>query len=227
MQRFVVLALLVSSLAAHAQTVAPPRAVHGVGQATLTAKPDLAKVTVGVVTQATSAQDAATRNASATTNVIGALQQVLGQNADIQTVAYSLSPNYQHPTNGGPAILSGYTASNTLLVSMSDLSIIGKVIDAANQAGSNSIGGLMFTLKDDEPLRQQALTAAATQARAHAQAIASGLNLHLGAVLQAQEGSTVMPVYANALTVGATTTPIQPGLVQVQATVTADFEIVQ
>ena len=221
MLRALVLVALLSNLAP-AQTT---RLVRGVGQATLTAKPDQAKLSVGVVTQSSTAQDAASKNAAVTSHVIAELQRTLGAGADIQTVGYSLTPNYQYPPNAAP-VLTGYTATNTLQVTIDDLSLTGAVIDAANLAGANSIGGLTFTLKDSEPLRQRALTAAAKQSRAHAEAIAAGLSARLGAVLVAQEGSNVSPVY-NTVTglAPAAPTPILTGLVSVSATVTADFEL--
>ena len=46
---------------------------------------------------------------------------------------------------------------NTVEVTMNDLSLIGRAIDAASQAGANNVQGLRFALQDQEPSRQQAL----------------------------------------------------------------------
>jgi len=62
------------------------------------------------------------------------------------------------------------------------------LIDAANQAGANIVGGLSVGLQNPEPLLEQALTLASKQATAQAAAIAAGLGSKLGAVLSAQEG---------------------------------------
>jgi uncharacterized protein YggE len=67
---------------------------------------------------------------------------------------------------------------------------------------------------------------AAKQAKARAQAIASGIGASLGAVVFAQEGGGVT-VRALTNTPDATThTPIETGLVQIQATVSIQVELI-
>lgn len=195
------------------------------GMASVSAKPDQAKLDVGVVTQAATAQDAAAQNASQVDAVLAQLRAVLGSAADIKTISYSLSPNYRYP-QGAPPVLTGYTASNTVEITMSDLSLIGKTIDAASQAGANNVQGLRFTIQDEEPLRQQALGLATKQARAHAQAIAAGLGGSLGATVTAQEGAgATLRTLSAAPTGAATQTPIVTGVVEIQATVSIQVEL--
>jgi len=208
------------SMACAAQT---PASIQATGSATITVKPDQATLTVGVVTQATTAQQAADMNASQADAMIKALQGVLGSAGTIQTISYSLSARY---TNNGATIV-GYTASNTVLVTATNLSLIGPLIDAGNQAGANSIGGPSFGLQNDEPQRSQALAAAAKQALAHAAAIASGFGAKTGAVLAAQEGSSMTPIFNGASGAGSVATPIQTGTVTVSATVTVTVALVQ
>src|SRR5262249_33889676 len=160
-------ALLLSSLIAHAQ--GPPPFVRAIGSATIPVKPDKAVIQFSVVTTAATAQDASTQNANQVTAVLNALTGLLGPNANIQTLSYSLTANYNFPQNQSP-VLTGYTASNTVQVTLTDLSIIGKTIDTGVQAGANRVQGLQFGLQDDQPSRQQALTAATKQAKAHADA---------------------------------------------------------
>jgi uncharacterized protein YggE len=110
-------------------------------------------------------------------------------------------------------------------VTTTDLSIIGRLIDTANQAGANSVGSLSFGLQNPEPYEEQALGLAAKQAQAHANAIAAGLGAKTGVVRSAQEGATVTPILAG---VGATaTTPIQTGTVSVTASVTISVQLIQ
>jgi uncharacterized protein YggE len=216
---------LLLAVTAWAQTSV--RVVRAVGTSTLSAKPDQVKVDIGVVTTASTAQEAAAQNASRTDAVIAAIQKVLGSSGDIQTIAYSVTPNYKQPLPGSTEapVLTGFTVTNIIEVTSSALGSIGSIIDAATQAGANSVQSLRFGIKDDEPLRAQALSSAAKEARAHAEAIAGGLGLRLGAVSYAQEGAQVIPVQTTAG--AASATPVIPGLVQVSATVTADFELVQ
>src|SRR5947208_15545905 len=91
-------------------------------------------------------------------------------------------------------MISGYTTTNIARVTTTDLSSVGRLIDAANQAGSNSVGGLSFGLIDPEPLVEQALSQATKRALAHAGAIAAGLGGKAGTVLSAQEGVSYTPL---------------------------------
>jgi len=203
------------------------RLVSASGEAVFTAVPDRAKVSVGVVIQAATAQEAASQNAAQVEAVLAQLRLVLGPSAIIRTTNYSLTPNYRYPQGGGPPTLVDYTVSNTVEVTLADLSIIGRVIDTAVQAGASQIQGLRFTLADDEPLKSRALAAAAKQARARAEAIASGLAMRLGAVVTAQEGTVVAPISLDTRTLaaGGAQTPIETGLVEVRATVTVVIEL--
>jgi hypothetical protein len=224
-KRVLVLAVMpILSGAAPAQT---SRLVRAVGEGVVTVRPDLAKLQVGVVTQANTARDANVQNAAQTEGVLAQLRQVLGANADIKTISYSLTPNYRY-NQGAPPTLLGYTATNTVEVNIEDLSVVGSVIDAASQAGANSIGSLQFTIRDQEPLRRQALGLAARQGKTHAEAIAGGLGARVGAVVAASEGVSVVPIIRGETpTAAAPATPIETGLVQVRATVTIEAELLQ
>jgi len=219
------LLLMLCCSAMAAQTAVP--SVQANGSATLTAKPDQAQLDVGVVTNGATAQDATQQNASLSDTVQAALSKVLGSAGTLQTVSYYVSPRYSTTPNQ-PSVIIGYTASNTTRVTTKDLSQIGLLIDAASQAGANSVGGLSFGLQNPEPLVEQALTQATKQATAHAAAIAAGLGGKLGAVLSAQEGSSYAPIVVGAASPGAAvTTPVQTGTVTVYATVTIQVALAQ
>lgn len=208
-----------------AQTASVP-SVQANGSATITAKPDQAQLDVGVVTNGTTAQDASQQNATLSTAVQAALSKVLGPAGTLQTVNYYLMPRYSN-SPGQSSVIVGYTASNTVRVTTTDLSQIGLLIDAANQAGANSVSGLTFGLQNPDPLVQQALTQATKQATAHAAAIAAGLGGKVGAVLSAQEGSSYAPMVVGAAPGAVATTPVQTGTVTVYATVTIQAALTQ
>lgn len=213
-----------AALAAAAQTTSRRPSVRATGNAQVSVTPDLARVSVSVVSQAATAQDAAAQNAAQVSNVLGQLRTVIGGTGDLRTTGYSLVANYLYPKDGGPPTLTGYTATNTVEASTSVLSLIGKVIDAATQAGANRVQGLQFGLKNDSAARAQALREAAQKAKAHAEAMAAGLQIRLGAVIAADEGGSVQ-VLGGDTRLAATPTPVEPGLVTVSATVTVEIEI--
>ena len=203
-----------------------PGAIQAIGSATISVNPDQAQLAVGVVTQGATAQDAGQQNATLTTTVLNALKGVLGAAGTIQTIGYSISPRYS-TTQGQTSVIVGYTASNTVEVTTTDLSIIGRLIDTANQAGANNVGNLSFSLQNPEPVTEQALGLAAKQAQSHANAIAAGLGAKTGVVISAQEGANVTPVLVNGVLAGVATTPIQTGTVSVTASVTISVQLIQ
>jgi uncharacterized protein YggE len=219
------LALTLSTAATlSAQSIAAG-SIQASASASISVQPDQATLTAGVVTQAATAQDAANQNATATTAMIKALTGVLGTNGTVETISYSLSPRYSNSTNQPPVIV-GYTVTNTVQVTTNNLNLVGPLIDAANQAGGNNIGGPNFGLQNPEPTLQQALAAASKKALAHASAIATGLGAKTGSMISAQEGTQITPVVTGAPT-ATSGTPIQTGTVSVSATVTVTVAMLQ
>src|SRR5580698_4084908 len=185
-------ALCCCSAALMAQTTAA--SVQATGTATIYVQPDQAQLTVSVTTTATTATAAGQQNANVTVAVTQAITGVLGASGSIQTVSYSVYPQYSNGTPTQPSTIIGYSATNTFQVTMTDLTLIGRVIDTANQAGATSVGGLTLGLQNPAPSLQQALAAASKQGLANAGAIASGLGGKTGAVVSAQQSSAHTPV---------------------------------
>ena len=202
--------------------------VRVTGEASVSAKPDQAEINIGVVTQAPTADDAATQNAKQSTAVIGSLRDILGPTADIKTVNYSLTPIQRYPNNGGSPTITGYSATNTVHVKTQNLSVVGKIIDTVTKSGANQIQGILFSLHDDRPVRAQAMRDAAQQARASGDALAAALGLHVVRVVSAETSQpvTVRPYEMAAMArVAAAPTPVEPGSVDVRATVVLTLEV--
>lgn len=208
-----------------AQPTARPASITAVGSSSISVAPDLARVDLGVYTQATTAQAASQANAALANTVIMALQSLLGSSASIKTVNYSLSPVYSNPSPGQPATIIGFSVNNTVEATLTDLSKIGPTIDTAIQSGANSVQGISFDLQDRNPPTAQALKTAAASAMSQAAAIAAGLNVHTGSVLHASEGVNVTPVLTGVPVAAPVTTPVQTGLVIIQASVTLEVAL--
>jgi uncharacterized protein YggE len=200
--------------------------ITAVGDASVSVPPDMARVDLGVATQAATAQDATQQNATQAGAVITALQTLLGASASIKTISYSVSPVYNNPPSGQSATIIGYMVTNIVEATLTDLTQVGKVIDTAIQSGANRVQGISFGLQDRTAPVAQALKLAASRARSQADAIASGLNLHTGSVLEASEGvNLTRNPTALAPGAGVATTPIETGMVVVQASVTIQVAI--
>ena len=220
--------LLIAVYAAGQDTDKLPPSIRTNGEATVTATPDRSLIDIGVTTMADTSQAAATQNAQKLETTLARLRQTLGANADIKTINYSLSPNYRYPREGGEPSITGYTATNIVRVTIEDLTLVGKAIDAATQAGANRIQSLRFTLKDDRSIQAQALREAATNARRKADALAAAMNVNIVRVLSVVESGPVafaVQEVAFARAADTASTPVLPGNIEVRATVTLTVEV--
>ncbi|MEX2260951.1 MAG: SIMPL domain-containing protein [Bryobacteraceae bacterium] len=220
---------LVAGLCAAQNTPGPP-SVRASGEATVSERPDQARVQIGVVSQAPTAQAAAAQNAKQLSAVLDDLKKALGPEAQIRTTSYSIQPDYRYPRDGGKPTITGYTATNVVQVTLDDLTKVGTVIDTALKAGANTIRGIQFTLRDEQAARARALREATQEARANAQAMASALGLKTGRVLHLQQGEhmPIRPLQEYAVAAmrdaAAPPTPVEPGVIEVRATVTLTME---
>jgi uncharacterized protein len=210
-----------------------PATIQVTGQAKLSEIPDRVYIDIGVTTQAQKSEAAAAENATRLSAVIAALKRAAGAGAQLTTTQYSISPNYNYPRDGGTPTVVGYTVSNVVRVRLDDLRRIGRVIDAATQAGSNNVQNISFGLRDEAAPRSEALREAALNARQDAETLAGALGLRVVGVLSVTEQSpAVMPIYlqggmrvfaqANA---ARAPTPVETGTIDISATVTLTVEV--
>ncbi len=206
----------------------PVATVRATAEAVVTAPPDRARINIGVVTQEASAEAAVSANARQVDAVMAQLRKLLEPGGEIRTINYNVQPNSRY-REGGPPIISGYTASNTVEVTTGDLKGVSKLIDAATQSGANTIQSLEFLLKNDRLVRARALRDAALFARGNAEVMAAALGLKVTRVLEVREGEAQppRPLMARMQTaeLAATATPITPGQLEVRAVVTVTLAV--
>lgn len=207
-----------------------PATIQVTGQAQVSEAPDRVYIDIGVTTQAPKSEAAGSQNAERLSAVIAAVKHATGSGAQLTTTEYSINPNYNYRRNGGAATVVGYTVSNVVEVRLDDLRKIGRVIDAATQAGSNNVQNIRFALRDEAAARDQALRQAALKARRDVETLASALDLKVVRVVTVdEEGPAMAPVYPRMAfkmaMQGAATTPIEAGTLDVSATVTLTVEV--
>lgn len=202
------------------------------GHAVVTVQPERAEVDVGVVTQDREAQPAARRNAEKLDATLRSLREALGPDgAQFETVSYSLQPVYERPEPRSEPVVTGYTATNVVRVKELELDSIGKVIDIATSTGANTIRNIAFRLKDEGEVKTRALREAAKDARVKADVLADALGVRILRILTVSEGEAdvvrPMPMYRSELAMAqaAPPTPVEPGSIEVRATVTLVLEI--
>jgi len=212
---------------------APPPSITVQGSGEARAEPDLAILTFGVETAAAEAGKAISDNAARSTAVAAALENMLDDRATVSTAQYRLDPAYDHRRDrepGEPPTITGYVARNEVRVETKQLDAIGKLIDAATDAGANRVSGLSFALSAEDEPRRQALASATRNARDRATVIAQSLGVKLGAVLQATTSahapSPLRSFQAGAMAMEARqATPIDPGDIRIHETVHVTFAV--
>jgi len=218
-------------MAAAAQQITVPPSqpyvrVHG--DATISEPPDRVQLDVGVITQGPTSEAAAERNGKQSKAVIDSLRQALPA-GNIQTVNFSVNPNYQYPKDGSPPVIQGYTANNTVRLQLDELGQLRKLIDAATKAGASNVNRLNFALRDESKARAEALGKAAGQARAGAAALAEKLHVKLGKLLRVEEEQPVIVSPGRQIELTASPQPgvIEPGSIDVHASVSVTYEVIQ
>jgi len=215
------------------RTDAPPRPPEIVvqGSAQIFALPDEATVRLGIVRQSANAQAAQEQVNSVAQEILSAITKAGVPAAQIQTSRLTLSPVYapRSPESREAPRIVAYNASNTVAVRLTNLTMVGSVIDAGLKAGANQLDGVQFGLRNDLPSRQEALKKAVQEAQSKAQVMAEALRVNLAEVIEASEsGVSVVPfseaVPAARLAITADT-PVSPGQIQVQANVTIRYRI--
>lgn len=200
---------------------APHLTVTGEGQ--VAAAPDMATVTLGVTTQADTAQAAMQANSTELTRVMERLSGAGIAEADIQTTGLQLNPNWVQ-TEGATRSIDGYTAENMLTVRVRQMDGLGGVLDAAVSDGANTLNGISFDLADPKPVMDEARKRAVEDALDRARQLAEAAGVTLGQIVSISEGGAVSvpgPMYR----MEASAVPVAGGEVTRNAQVTVVFDI--
>jgi len=209
---------------------APQRTIVVNGDGEVSAKPDQARVSAGVVTQAPTAAAALTANTTAMNRVFDALKAAGIPDNKIQTANFSVQPQYAgaqpNLNNPEPPRIAGYQVSNQVTVIVDDLMKLGPTLDALVRTGANQLGGIGFTIANPKPFAERARAAAVADAQAKARTLAMAAGVTLGPLLSIQESGGVRPgpvfAVARAAQIGP---PIAEGEQMVTVNVTMTYAI--
>lgn len=198
------------------------------GHGRSSAAPDLALITLGVSTEAPTAEEAMSQNSGRQQAVIDALKAEGIEARDIQTAGLSLSPKMVY-NNNEPPKMAGYVAQNTVNVRVRDIEGLGSVLDRLVSTGANEISGISFARDDMAEAEDKARADAVTDARRRAEQMATAAGMKLGPIRMLSEGGApegprpLMTMRAEAKADAAV--PIAAGELEVTAQVNAVFDL--
>ena len=220
----------------------PPNLLHISGEATIYVKPDNVRVHIGVHSISSELSAARHENAKTFDRVLKAITALKYEDMTMKSVGFDVSTIVEDKNHRDliPPKIIGYEVKNELTIRVTNAppEELGKraatIIDTAVQNGANEVGGLEIFVKDQDKYKQEAMLAAAKDARRKAHALAATLDLRLVGFTsvsvqdvgyyQPRRQMQMMNVAPSGAGGGATTA-IEAGLVQITARVSVVCEI--
>ena len=136
---------------------------------------DVAVISLGVNVRSAEAPSAQAEANEVIAKIREALTAAGIDEEDISTGYINLYAAYDYSSS--VERITGYNASSTLAVKVTDMTRVGEVIDLAFGAGANMLDGVSFSAKDDTAARAEALKAAIADAKAKADVLAEAAGL--------------------------------------------------
>lgn len=213
----------------------PKNTISMTAQGKVEAKPDLATVNVGVLTNAATAKAAQDENTKQANKIIDFVKKQGIDSKDIATSNFSVYPNYDYTS--GRNEITGYQANQNLTIKIRGVDkstdTLNKILGGAVDSGSNQIQGVSFGFDDPDNLRQEARKQAIEKAKQKAEELAQITGIRLGKIVSVSDNSNSFPYpmpYAlegKAAGGGAVsvTPDVEPGSQDITADITLVFEI--
>lgn len=197
--------------------------VSGIGK--VTAKPDIAYISIGVETQDEDASVAQQDNAKKMDAVMKALKAAGIKSDDITTTGYSIYDRYNYDKDDD---VKYFVVSNRVEVTINDITKVGNIIDVTATAGANQVSNIRFGLSNSDELYAEALKLAMSSAKIKANAIMGTFGKTAGMPSRVSESS----YYGGAVTASVEmmksensdfATPISTGELTIQANVSVEY----
>lgn len=195
--------------------------------------PNRATFNVTINTTGSKAQATKKEHDQQVSAVVAALKEAGVAAEGIQTSYTWLNPTYRYDDTTGEQQPTGYEAYTSLAVSDVAIDDVSTLMGAAISAGATGVDGLSYYASTYDEAYQQALADAVKASLPKAQAIAEASGVKLGDVIGVDEGyqDTSLRYKAAANeevmldSADASAGKIEPGQVQVEATVTVRYAI--
>ena len=233
MKRILAMALAVCMILMGAVALAEPTTLTVRGTGVVSVAADQAQVILGV-RESNSDVLVAQSTVNEKINAICAALIAAGvEQKGIGTESLYIYANYDYSTEVEQ--LTGYTATNTISITVTDISKVGEYIDVAFGAGANTLDNVSFIARETDDARKEALQLAVQSATEKAGIIAEAAGLEISSVTSISEGTDYHyygddagAKYSNARAEAAADgapTMVQASSVQVSASVMMEFEL--
>ncbi|RSD27402.1 SIMPL domain-containing protein [Mesobacillus subterraneus] len=196
------------------------------GEGTVMAAPNRATATIGVRTESPNLQDAQADNAQKSNAMLASLLNLGVTRDDIKTADFRIDPIYTY--EDGKQFFQGYRVTHLFTVTIRNLDQAGLIIDTAVENGANEVMNIQFSVADPQAYYNQALSIAVVDSYNKAQIVARTLGIQtpispLSITEETQKGAPGPFLVASLDTSAASGTPIEPGKLEIKATVTGTY----
>ncbi len=212
----------------------PSISVTGHGE--ISAKPDIVEISVGVLTHAPTASQAAKDNSAIVARLMATLTDHGVAEKDVQTTELRVAPRYTQPdprrtaenSEFVPRII-GYEVSNSVRVVARKLDQVGTLLDALLQAGANQVSGISFRSEHPESFMDQARSRAMADAKHKATLLAGEAGVRVGAPrsIEESDGQSRFPRFelGIAAVMAGPQMRVAPGVEKISVTVSVVYEL--
>jgi uncharacterized protein len=196
------------------------------------ARPDEARLQLGVQSDAAAAGDASRLNREKMDRVTAALARLGVKPDDLQTRNLSLSRVDYGPERGR------FRAYNMVEVTVRDMGKVGEAVTAVTEAGANVLSGPSLRISDREGASRSAYAEAYRAARARAEVYAKAAGLKINRVLAIYDGGEMPRSYDMNASMDmarqvspppppetASPAPFSPGMSSTEVRVRVDFAL--
>jgi uncharacterized protein YggE len=211
-----------------------PRTITVVGEGSVSIKPDIARVMIGVDTVGDSVKKASAESAKTMEAIIATFTKAGVADKDIQTSGYNVWVDLGRTPEGELTGKATYHVNNMVQVTVRKLDDIGSLLDGAIEAGANAVNGVTFAVDDTSKLETEARQKAAADALAKAKELAGLHNGQVGGVISISEiVAAGGGYYANTLDssskyqmgMGGGAGPVTPGELELSLSLQVVYEL--
>lgn len=205
--------------------------VTATGEGTVEVAPDIARMAFGITARNASVAAARDEVARGVARLIGLARELGVPDDHIATAELSVSQDFTWDPETREQRLRGAIVSRQVVIRLAELDKLGELAEKALELGVTEASPPAFDTSRREALENEALAAAARDARARAVVMAEALGVKAGPPVRIEGGVSGpgprplarMAVAEADMASGAET--YQPGLIRISANVTASFEI--
>ena len=209
------------------------RTVSVSGAAEVSARPDLARVLLGVEARKPTLPAARSEVASVIDRLLALTRELKIDPRFVNATGLQVRPEYTWDNKDRKRVLLGYLVSREVQVEVHDLEQLGVLLERAVDSGANQVSDPLLDSSRRKDLEREALAKAAQDARLSAETLARAAGAQLGAVrsLSASGNASVVPVFRRspgmmATAAAAPAETYQTGDMKFSATVNVEYDLV-